>query len=261
LKNIDPESVPPWWVFHVPHDSTLIPDNIRNQFIVSDEILNHEILRMTDSHTHDLFVEDLPQHQVVRFPVSRLVVDVERFERDAEERMSARGMGVIYKSTHDLRPLRRAISASERESLLETWYRPHHSALSAAVDIALSEFGRAFVVDVHSFPPKALPYEDSAAALRPEICIGTDSFHTPGTIVESLLKEFESLGFTTAVDTPFSGALVPAKHYQADKRVTAVMIEVRRDLYMDEATGNRNQNFTKVAQKLRNALIGFSITR
>jgi hypothetical protein len=39
------------------------------------------------------------------------------------------------------------------------------------------------------------------------------------------------------------------------------MIEVRRDLYMDEATGNRNQNFTKVAQKLRNALIDFSITR
>ena len=78
--------------------------------------------------------------------------------------------------------------------------------------------------------------------------------------MESLRKEFESLGFTTAVDTPFSGALVPAKHYRADKRVTAVMIEVRRDLYMDEATGNRNQNFAEVAQKLRNALIGFSIT-
>jgi hypothetical protein len=40
-----------------------------------------------------------------------------------------------------------------------------------------------------------------------------------------------------AVDTPFSGALVPARHYRRDPRVQSVMVEVNRRLYLDEATG------------------------
>ena len=108
---------PPWWIFHVPHDATLIPAEVRDQFILADDFLNQEILRMTDHHTLDLFAADVPKNQVVKFPVSRLVVDVERFEQDAAEPMSARGMGAIYRVTHDLRPLRRSLTPSEIEGL------------------------------------------------------------------------------------------------------------------------------------------------
>jgi len=40
--------------------------------------------------------------------------------------------------------------------------------------------------------------------------------------------------FTTAINHPFAGAMVAQGFYQTDKRVVALMIEVRRDLYMDE---------------------------
>ncbi len=45
-----------------------------------------------------------------------------------------------------------------------------------------------------------------------------------------------ALGFEVARDTPFSGTFVPSA-LLGDTRVAAVMLEVRRDKYMDEGTG------------------------
>ena len=246
---------PPWWIFHVPHDSVLVPGEVRRQILLSDEQLELELLRMTDRHTFALFAADLPDPQVVRAPVSRLVVDVERFEDDAHEPMADRGMGVIYTATHDRRSLRPSPSRAEREALLERWYRPHHRALTDAVDQALGRYDKAFVVDVHSYPSAALPYEVDPTALRPQICIGTDSFHTPADLVLKFQQELKQAGFEVAIDTPFAGALVPLKHYGQERRVTALMIELRRDLYMNEASGKLEGDGRAKASTIRGALV------
>ena len=111
-------TLPPWVVLHIPHNSTLIPTNVRDQFTLSDAELNDEIKKMTDQHTQDLFGQGVNSSQVVVAPVSRLVVDVERFEDDALEPMSGVGMGVVYTRTHDAKTLRRPISQEERGELL-----------------------------------------------------------------------------------------------------------------------------------------------
>ena len=239
----------------MPHDSVLVPGEVRRQILLSDEQLELELLRMTDRHTFALFAADLPDPQVVRAPVSRLVVDVERFEDDAHEPMADRGMGVIYTATHDRRSLRPSPSRAEREALLERWYRPHHRALTDAVDQALGRYDKAFVVDVHSYPSVALPYEVDPTALRPQICIGTDPFHTPADLVLKFQQGLKQAGFEVAIDTPFAGALVPLKHYGQERRVTALMIELRRDLYMNEASGKLEGDGRAKASTIRGALV------
>ncbi len=111
-------SAPTPIVFHVPHDSTFIPPEVRDQFLLNDADLQTELRLMTDHFTHALFCEGVDAAQVVRAPVSRLVVDVERFPVDADEPMAAVGMGAVYTATSSLQPLRRPISPSEREALL-----------------------------------------------------------------------------------------------------------------------------------------------
>ena len=64
-------------VLHIPHSSKEIPDDVKEQFILSDKDLNHELLLMTDAYTDDLFVQDDPEIKSIIFPVSRLVVDPE----------------------------------------------------------------------------------------------------------------------------------------------------------------------------------------
>ena len=239
----------------MPHDSTVIPAEVRDQFVLNELDLCQEVIKMTDHQTYDLIARCFSTSQILKFPVSRLVVDVERFESDCDEYMAARGMGVIYKSTHDLKPLRRQLLTAEREHLISKWYRPHHELLTGAVDKALNEFRRALVIDVHSFPSLPLPYETDLTAYRPEICIGSDSYHSPREVVDELSRCFQLHGFVVGINTPFSGAIVPAKHYRKDERVQAVMIEIRRDLYLDESTGFLNESSTLVQERLKNSLL------
>jgi hypothetical protein len=67
---------------------------------------------MTDHHTLALFSDGESDVQVVRAPVSRLVVNVEHFAKDEEEFMASRGMGAIYTVTSQLNPLRRRLTAA-----------------------------------------------------------------------------------------------------------------------------------------------------
>ena len=238
---------PSWAVLHLPHDSRYIPAEVRDQFLLDDSELGREVLRMTDHRTADLFGAHRTSGRVARAPVSRLVVDVERFSDDALEPMAAAGMGAVYTQTSSNRPLRRFLEMPEREALLERWYRPHHRRLEHLVEDVLRQHGRAFVLDAHSFPSRPLPYERDAFPDRPDICIGTDPFHTPAALRDAFVNGIASEGFRVAVDTPFSGALVPARHYRRDPRVQSVMVEVNRRLYLDEATGLPAEDFAEVA--------------
>ncbi len=65
---------------------------------------------------------------------------------------------------------------------------------------------------------------------------------------------FEKVGWRVAVDRPFAGALVPMRFYRKDLRVSAVMIEVRRGLYMDERSGARLPGFEEIRERISGAL-------
>lgn len=249
------KQIPKWVIFHVPHDSTQIPDEVRHQFVLDDAALAEELIKMTDHLTQELFTDQIPQAQVIRAPVSRLVVDVERFTDDQSEPMSGRGMGVVYMQNADRGPLRGPISSAVRRSLIDKYYRPHHESLTRATQHILGTFGRVLLVDAHSFASRALPYELDQGADRPEICIGTDSFHTPKALEAALVRAFTENHFTVKVNSPFAGALVPMSFYGKDRNVSAAMIEVRRDLYLDESSGKRNAGFSRIAHRLRESTV------
>ena len=242
-------------VSHIPHSSLTIPNGVRGQFVLSDEELWAELKLMTDHFTDELFREAVLGVTDVIFPVSRLVVDPERFEDDSAETMASVGMGVVYEQTSQGNALRRELSPTEREQLIESYYRPHHHQLKKAVREAVHHGEKCLVIDCHSFPAKALPYELDKSMDRLEICLGTDEFHTPDSITDLAARTFQDAGFSVAINEPFAGALVPSVCYRTDDRVFALMIELRRDLYMDEATGEKAPNFLEFRQKLR-ACIG-----
>ena len=103
-----------------------------------------------------------------------------------------------------------------------------------------------------SFPSRPLPYEFAdLAAVRPDICIGTDEFHTPPGLARAFVAVFEREGWRVSLDDPFAGALVPASRYRVDHRVFAVMVEVNRSLYLNEANAAQLPHFEEVAQRIR----------
>jgi N-formylglutamate amidohydrolase len=245
-------SYPQWVVLHVPHDSMEVPDAVRRQFLLDDIQLTAELDRMTDHHTLALFSDTASDAQVVRAPVSRLVVDVERFASDDDEPMAALGMGAVYTVTSHLHPLRRPFSAEEREALMRAYYLPHHARFESAIAAAIERYGRCLVIDCHSFPGTALPYELAAAgSARPDICIGTDAFHTSDELASAFVTAFQRVGWGVQVNNPFAGALVPSNRHRRDRRVSAVMVEVNRRLYMHEPGAQPLPEFARVASQIK----------
>jgi len=239
-------------ILHIPHASRVIPLDTRSAFVLSDEDLEAELIRMTDAYTDELF--DLAPHlaRKVVFPVSRLVVDPERFADDAEEPMSARGMGVVYAKTSTGQPLRRPITTEQRAALIERYYDPHHEELAGAVRDVLAKYSRCLVIDCHSFPSSPLPYEPDQE--RPDICIGSDDFHTPEWLTESALDLFRQQGYRVILNRPYSGTIVPRPFYRTERAVCSIMVEVNRSLYMDEASGKLSERFEDTRGRLRSVL-------
>ena len=119
----------------------------------------------------DLYTDEMPLDRnlvkVIKAPVSRLVVDVERFRRDEDEPMARVGMGAVYTSTQDGRELR-ALSEESREEMLRRYYDPHHRELTEATCEELAAHGRCLVIDVHSFSDAPLPHGKDQTVPRPD---------------------------------------------------------------------------------------------
>jgi N-formylglutamate amidohydrolase len=187
--------------------------------------------------------------------VSRLVVDPERFPEDAAEPMAGAGQGAVYTRTTTGDPLRDP-NPAERRRLMDRWYWPYQRTLESIVAGLLERFGTCLILDAHSFSSVPLPSEADRDPGRPEICLGTDPFHTPAPLVDGLARALRAQGFEVAVDRPFAGALVPLRWYGTDPRVASIMVEVRRDLYLDEATGAPGAAFDEVSARLARAVAG-----
>jgi N-formylglutamate deformylase len=239
-------------ILHIPHSSRLVPESIRDQFLLGDAELSAELTLMTDAFTDELFA--VAGATILRFPISRLVVDVERFPDDADEPMSKVGMGMIYTRTASGLNLRRTPEAPERTALLSI-YESHHRALSREVDNDLVRHGNALVVDCHSFPSHPLPCDLDQSVPRPDFCIGTDVFHTPQSLADSTAMSLRKMGYTVQFDRPYGGALVPMESYRRDRRVKSIMIEVNRRLYMDEMTGRKAGEFDPLKKQVESVLL------
>jgi N-formylglutamate deformylase len=242
-------------VAHVPHSSTVIPDADRAGILLDDRALTHELLRMTDWHTDRLFSWVI-DHGATAFihRRSRLVVDPERFADATLEPMEERGQGAVYTRTSDGAPLRDPDPVA-RQRVITTLFEPYHRALSALVTTQLDRSGRCTILDCHSFATRPLPSEVDQSADRPDICIGTDAHHTPPTLAAAMEQGFAGEGFRVRRDSPFDGALVPLDRYRSDMRVTAIMVEVRRALYCNEATGEPNDDFQEVSGAIERAVV------
>jgi N-formylglutamate amidohydrolase len=240
-------------ILHVPHASRALTAAARSGILLDDAALDDELDRLTDAYT-EVIARRAAQAATVRpwifeNRLSRLVVDPERFPDDREEMRSV-GMGAVYTHGHAGRRLRDPDPVRD-EDLLAAHYAPYAAAMSTLVTERLAATGRAVILDVHSYPALALPYELHRDAPRPPVCLGTDPFHTPPELVAAAASAFGDV----ALDTPFAGCYVPLDHYRSTRAVTALMIEIRRDGYLIEPAGPATPGLASTAAALA-ALVG-----
>lgn len=225
-------------ILHIPHSSTNIP--IKEGYLVDHLTLEKEIVKLTDWYTDDLFYSEDDEMIVAEF--SRIFCDPERFTDDSQEVMAQYGMGVLYEKSDNGKEIR-TVTPELKEKILTLYYWKHHNKFSAAVNRQLESSGKVTIIDCHSYPSKPLKRDLDKNPKRPDFNIGTDPFHTTQELTDISVSFFEKAGYTLGIDWPYKGSIVPLEHYQKNKNVSTIMLEINRALYLNEPTNKKSESY------------------
>ena len=211
-------------ICNIPHSSLEIPEWALNDFIISDLELKFFNEKMVDKDVDKLFDFVKSENKVVS-NISRIVVDMERFEEDTKEEMAKKGMGLFYTKDDFGKEIRRKGSTY---SWAYMHYKMYHSELNAKVRKCINKNQSCYILDCHSFHD-GLEYTGYSCNTFPDVCIGLNSDIITNEIRE-VIEVFEKAGYYVNINKPFSGSLIPSD-FSKDKRVKSLMIELNRRIY------------------------------
>ena len=245
IKDITNESK--YFLVHLPHYGTLIPDKYRDDYYLDEDELNENIFEYADYNTYYLYNALYKEFGGVVNPNSRLFFDPERFFDDEQESMQVKhGLGWFYENAIlDKKPLR---STKHKDEIAE-YYHKHHAELNDKTAQKLRLYGKCTVIDCHSFSNTRYWFHDKSLAL-PDICIGYDDFHKDEFLVKTIEEEFE--GYDVGVNTPYVGSLVPTNYYNKNGNVKSVMIEINKKLYLEPNSRESSEGSDVIKEKIEN---------
>jgi N-formylglutamate amidohydrolase len=167
---------------------------------------------------------------------------------------SALGIGLVRARTNDGAPLLAGpLSPAALTARIERCWRPYRRALHEALDGLHARHGTVWHIDVHSmksFGTAITP--DGPGAERPDMVIGDLEGQSCNPAFTAFVAEqLRALGYSVAVNDPYKGAeIIRGSGQPADNR-HSLQIEMKRSLYMDEATITANDGYAKLKADLR----------
>lgn len=163
------------------------------------------------------------------------------------------GYGLIWRKIDAATPIYdRQLTVAEVQNRIDHYYRPYHAALSQAVESAYERFGALWHLNLHSMPNNA--YErlkiNSPRPLADFVLGDRDGTTCEPGIVDLVERELKAMGYTVARNDPYKGVQLIAQIGRPAERRNSLQIEIRRPLYMYEATKVPNDGFGTLQRDL-----------
>ena len=177
-------------------------------------------------------------------------------------RKTEQGIGLVWRLARGGAPLyARKLAAAEIRARIEHYYLPYHAALAALLDARHAAFGAVWHIDCHSMPAVGDARADDPGRERADLVLGDRD----GTTCDAAFTRFvednvRQLGYSVAVNDPYKGVEIVRRYGRPAERRHSLQIEIKRTLYMDEATLAPNAGYAKLESDLRmllRALAGY----
>ncbi|MCM5680763.1 N-formylglutamate amidohydrolase [Schlegelella sp. S2-27] len=244
-----------------PHSGTEYPADFRHA-------LPRLLLRQgEDTHVAELWA-GAPAHGATliaaRFP--RTYIDPNRSLSDLDPELldtpwptplnpgekSHLGLGLVWR-TLDRQPIYdRRLGVEEVQRRIEHCWKPYHEQLQLAIDASVETFGRVWHLNLHSMPNNA--YERLGrlppAPLADFVLGDRDGTTCDPAFVALVAGTLRGFGYSVAVNEPYKGVELIARIGRPAQGRHSLQIEIRRPLYMDEATREPNAGFMSVQAHL-----------
>ena len=274
LRRTDPDGTPAPLVFDSPHTGMAFPDDFK-------PALPFEVCeRVSDWFIEDLFGEATAHGAVfLEALFRRAYLDPNRDPSDLDVTMiegdwpdpvnatekTARGASLIWRVIDGETPIYgRKLTVAEVRSRIDTYWRPYHAELKAALDEVHALHDRVFHVNCHSMPEWGDARWGDKGERRSDFIIGTrDGSTASDGFTEVVVESLRASGYSVTVNDRFKGVELIRRYADPANRRESLQIEVNRGIYMDEAAITRSERYgatkaaiTRMIQALRDYAVG-----
>lgn len=142
----------------------------------------------------------------------------------------------------------RKLPVAEVERRIRRYWMRYHAALRGLIERAHRASGVVWHIDCHSMKSVANGMTpDPAGTRRPEIVLGDrDGTSCDPAFTRLVGETLRRLGFEVALNAPYRGAEIVRRYGDPASGRHSLQIELRRDLFMNEALWVRNEGFVRV---------------
>jgi N-formylglutamate deformylase len=169
-----------------------------------------------------------------------------------DSRNAAQGTALVFRVIGEAVPIYdRKLSVAEVESRIRRCYLPYHARLQSTLDRVHRRHGQVWYVDWHSMTSVGNRLSPDLGRPRADFVLGDrDGSTCAPAFTEHVAEALRDLGYTVAINDPYKGAELVARHGQPLCDRHALQIEMRRGLYMDEESLEKHEGFPKLRADL-----------
>lgn len=251
-----------------PHSGRCYPGDFQTR-------VAHEVLRGAEDWMVDDLFADAPLEGATllaaRFP--RAYIDANRRLDDVDPALvdgtwpeplnpgpkSDLGIGLFRNRTNDGGPLLAApLSVEGLRRRIERCWKPYRKVLAETLDGLHARHGAVWHIDVHSMKSVGTAITpDGIGAERPDMVIGDlDGKSCDPAFTAFIAERLIAMGYRIAVNDPYKGAEIIRTHGHPQENRHSLQIEIKRNLYMDEATITANDGYDGLKRNLHQLVAG-----
>ncbi len=177
-------------------------------------------------------------------------------------RKTQQGIGLVWRLARTGLPMySRKLGSAELRARIARCWQPYHAELEAMLDARHRAFGGVWHVNCHSMPAVGDANADDAGRERADFVLGDRDGTTCDPAFTQLVADVaRAQGYRVAVNDPYKGVEIVRRHGRPQENRHSLQIEVKRTLYMDETTLERNAGYARLQRDLEalaQALAGF----
>lgn len=146
------------------------------------------------------------------------------------------------------------------DHILNTYYSEFHRDVKAQYAEFLNQASdeKVYHIDLHSMPSVGEPtgkIHRDPGERRKEIVVSDQKGQSADqAFVKLIIDSYSQAGFDVGYNWPYFGGRVTQTYGQPAQNQHCVQVELRRDLYMDETTKQKNSGFAQTQEKLAKAI-------
>ncbi len=170
----------------------------------------------------------------------------------APSRKTEQGIGLLWRIARNGAPMYdRKLSTDEVRQRIDGCYVPYHAAIAAEIEALHRAFGAVWHINAHSMPAVGDANADDPGRERADVVLGDrDGTTCAAGFTDLVARTMRGMGYSVAVNDPYKGVELVRRHGRPAQNRHSLQIEIKRTLYMDEATLAPNAGYGRVQRDL-----------